>query len=144
MKRVALAVFLASASLAYADESQLWIVATVRSYHMDRSSPYNERNYGPGIEYAINSRWSVAAGEYWNSSLRLSKYVAGSWTPVSLGAVRLGSTAGVVTGYNRGHLAPLVAGVATIEGKRYGANLLAIPPYDGGNWVLALQIKRRF
>lgn len=143
--KIAAAVLLAIISTAAVaeEESRLWLTATVRSYHLDRQTRHNEANYGLGVECRFAGSLSVSAGQYTNSRWKTSSYATANYTPLQIGPVKLGASAGAVTGYTM-HYTPLFAPTAVIEGKTWGANLLAIPPFDGGSWVFGLQVKRRF
>ena len=133
--------FLAAAPALAADA--IWLTATVRSYHFDRGSQ-NEANYGLGVEYATSPRWTFAVGEYRNSRNHTTFYGFANWTPLQVGAVKLGAGVGGVTGYANS-VSPVAHLLAAVEGKAVGANLVFFPPYGRNTTgVLGLQLKWRF
>ena len=138
------AVILTFAFASPAKCEELWVVATVRSYHLDRTGNGNEANYGIGGEYSFNSSWNVAAGEYLNTKRRTSVYATVGYTPLHIQTLKFGGTVGAITGYTK-RISPMFAFLASNEGKEWGGNLLAFPPFEkGSRWVFGLQIKRRF
>lgn len=122
---------LLAASLALASSSTLaadaWVSATTVSYHLDREQRFNERNPGLGIEYGLTENVRAVAGFYKNSISKESVYAGVAWTPLKVEAVSVGLVAGAITGY-RISPAPMAVPVLMVEGKRFGANVLFVPP----------------
>ena len=72
----------------------------------DRSG-YNGINYGGGVEQALDSRWSMAAGWYRNSEYRGSTYVYGRYSFYKRDQWDIGAAVGAVTGYQRVTVLPM-------------------------------------
>ena len=121
------------------------------SYHTSNRSRYNEDNPGIGVEAAVNTNWTIAAGNYRNSVERASTYLQAMWTPdvarTQLGAVRLsaGVAMGLVTGYpelRNGDAFPTLLPVASMSVGPVGLNLTYIPSVAGrADGAIALQFK---
>lgn len=141
-----LALFTTAASGADDDRSgQVWINAGSISHHLDRKYDYNERNYGLGLEYKLDARRSLFAGAYKNSMFRLTRYAGMSYTPFQLGPARIGVVVGVADGYREmrnGGFFPAISPVISVEGERFGVNILVIPSIASNvSNALALQFK---
>jgi hypothetical protein len=132
-------------------DSQLWLTTGFRSYHFKRSAGYNENNSGIGFEWRFDSKRHISGGVYDNSVRETTHYLHYVWTPLRLGAVRIGGAAGLIDGYpdlNKGKLSFSLIPVATLDFKIFshdvGLNLVYIPTIakqvDGS---LALQFKVR-
>lgn len=125
----------------------LWLTAAVKSYHMDRTAHYNEKNYGIGLEYQFNKDIAAVAGEYKNSFYNKSTYYGVLYTPFSAGPFKAGILAGEITGYvlreprTYGFVA---APMIVWEGERIGVNMVFVPPLGNGTGVLGLQLKAKF
>ena len=98
------------------------VAINVGSYHFDRSHPYNERNYGAGVECG-----RYQAGLYKNSEYRTSVY---AFRFFELRAP-VGIAAGLVTGYEYADVLPAAALTVTAGPAR----VLVMPPMrvDGRN-----------
>jgi len=113
-----------------------YVVATLASYHFNRSKDYNERNYGLGFERTYEDNWRGHAGAYKNSLDRTTAYVLTSYTPWRWGEWHAGGAAGLGTGYNSRPIGVLVGGFAIREWRNgFGVNVIVHPT------ALALQIK---
>jgi hypothetical protein len=135
---------------------QWWGNLNIGSQHFGDTSDFlgpgesfNEFNPGIGVEVQWQPAHAVAAGYFLNSLDEDSFYAVYHYTPIPLGRfVRLGAFGGVVTGYpgyNDGGLAPAGGLIGKIEGERFGANLILLPPLkDVTPTTLGLQIKYRF
>lgn len=148
MKAALLVILLAVCGVASAgDDRQTWGVATVGSYHFDRSHGYCENNFGFGLEHGSSSVRFVA-GTYMNSFCRDSKYLGLVVAPLdftTLGAtVRLGAAIGGVTGYYQKRAAFGAVPIIGIERGNYGVNVMLVPPIGGVSGVIGLQLKARF
>jgi hypothetical protein len=141
------------ATTAQADEAapaatppEVWINVGGFSRHFDRSSQYNERNFGFGIEWRHSSEVAVMAGVYDNSLGKPSQYAAVNWQPWQIGPVKLGAALGVLNGYpgiERGGTFFAALPMASIEGKRFGINLGLIPSMKNVDGAVLLQFKIR-
>ena len=136
--------------------AQWWGNANIGSHHFGDESDvlapgesFNEFNPGVGVEVQWQPRHAMSAGYFRNSVDEDSLYLLYHYTPIALGRfVRVGAMAGVVTGYpgyNDGNAAPAGGLVAKVEGDRFGANLILLPPLeDVTPATLGLQLKLRF
>lgn len=125
----------------------LWLTAAMKSYHMDRSAHYNEKNYGVGGEYQFNKDIAAVAGEYKNSFGNKSTYYGVLYTPFSAGPFKAGVLAGEISGYilrEPRKFGFVAAPMVVWEGERFGANLLFVPPLGNGTGVFGLQLKVKF
>jgi len=123
----------------------MWAVATLTSYHFDRSVEHNERNLGLGLERGTREA-RLIAGFYDNSNHHLSIYAGGALTPIQIGQAGLGLLAGMVNGYkpHERRFGPLVAPTLTFDVKDLGFNIVGAPRLLGHKGVLALQVKGKF
>ena len=124
------------------------MTVSIASYHFDRErekgkGSYEQTNPGLGLEYVLTDRWRLGAGMYRSSIRTDASYVGAVYLPLQSAYWRLGVAMGAVSGYT-GNLSPLVAPVLMVEGKRLGANILFIPPYDKQSGGIGLQLKWRF
>lgn len=117
--------------------AQTFAVATVTSYHFDRSKEYNERNGGIGLERRYSDNWSGSVGYFRNSFNRDTLYLFAGYTPIRYRDWRLGVVFGGVTGYDN-RVSPWITGVATRDFGRFGVNLVFAPA------AVALQLKYRY
>jgi hypothetical protein len=133
--------------LAKAKAGETWLTYACCAYHLDRHRGYNEENHGIGFEHELTPDFRVAAGTFQNSQRRTSNYVGGSYVPLELGPVRIGSAFGFVTGYSK-HTIPALAPIVMIEGKEYSLNIVMVPPVQQGrantSGVLGFQLKYKF
>lgn len=110
------------------------------SYH---STPgYNNTN--PGV-YVFHNGWT--AGTYYNSERNQSYYAGYTWEYPLGSMVRVGATAGVITGYKRADVLPMVVPSVAVSipgGFGTAARLSFIPPVGGMPTVLHLSVEFRF
>ena len=136
--------------------AEWWGNANVGSRHFGDEDDYlapgesfNEFNPGIGVEVQWRPVHAMSAGYFRNSVDGNSLYLLYHFTPMPIGRyVRLGAIAGVVTGYpgyNDGGVGPAGGLIAKIEGERFGANLIFLPPLeDVTPATVGLQLKARF
>jgi len=120
------------------EAGEQYVVATMASYHFDRSKEHNEQNFGLGYEYKFNEDWRVGAGFYKNSFYRHTNYVFGGYTPLTVYGTSVGLIGGLASGYTSERLDPLLGLFVTKEWSGFGVNVLIHPA------ALALQIKMPF
>lgn len=97
---------------------------------------YNNATYGVAAGLDLGQKASIEAGVYRNSFYRASVYVEFDYMPLSVGRVRIGAGAGVVSGYQRfsggGYLTPMCGAVISYDltnGDRL--KLRVIPLFNG-------------
>jgi hypothetical protein len=115
-----------------------WLVLSGYARHLSGGEHCNSTTTGIGLE-----RNAYAAGAYRNSNCKWSAYAARSWMPLHAGAVKLGTIGGLVSGYGR-PLTPVAGFAASVEGDRYGLNVIYIPPAASSGNVLWFTAKVRF
>lgn len=120
-------------------KAQEWATLACCSYHFERHGQ-NQTNPGVGFEHVTSERWRLVGGVYDNSSNATSFYAGGVYTAWRAGAVSLGATLGLATGYGNTPL-PILGPSVSLEGERFGLNLLIVPSAGG---VAALQFKVRW
>lgn len=105
MKHLIMAIALAATSV-IATAGELSLQLHGLSWHDKERSEFdhsgrdwNERNVGLGIRNTYSETWSVQAGFYRNSVDKTTAYAAVNYTPIQFGAVRIGTFAGLVSGY---------------------------------------------
>lgn len=131
--------FLIGGSCTYAI-GQTYGVATLKSYHFDRSKNYNEHNLGFGLEHSFRPDFALSAGYWQNSRDRHTNYVLAGITPWQVFGWRLGAAIGGATGYDCGNaVCPVGALLATRDWGRFGVNVAGLPTVG-----VALQAKWRF
>lgn len=122
-------------------KAQDWIVMSGLAKHLDGESHCNNHiTKGGGFERRISGTWRAAGGIYDNSNCRLSAYAAAVWLPLRSGPWGFGGLAGGLTGY-RMPVSPAGGLAATYEERRWGVNLIYIPPFKESGNVAWLQLK---
>ena len=121
-----------------------WGVATVRSYHYDRSDKHNEDNYGLGLEKHLSANWTATVGWYDNSYDTRSVYAGVTYTPIHMGYFHFGASGGLVDGYGKHPFSVYLFPIMVIQGKDYGVNIALVPSFHDPYTVIGLQIKRKF
>jgi len=107
--------------------------------------PWNERNFGLGIRYEQSVDWSYQVGAYHNSEWHTSVYGLVDWTPIEIAALRLGVSAGVVTGYETAPVVPAATLVARLQAKRVSIVVRYLPPISPKlTSVAAVELAWRF
>lgn len=141
-----------------------WVNGGLFSYHFNRTPGYQEKNIGWGIQIDISSslsnndeeeneyseltEYSIVAGSYNNSIYKQTNYVGLVWYPFNVQDelnYRYGFLIATMDGYtainNGGNFLAMLP-VASIEGEKYGANIIYIPTLNGIiDGCLALQLK---
>lgn len=120
-------------------KAQDWLAMHGLAKHLDGQIHCNSTTSGLGLQHGISESWRAMAGFYRNSNCVYSAYAGGAYLPLALGPVHLGGLAGLVTGYKVSPL-PAAGLVAALEWRRFGVDVVFIPPYkDSGNvlWVSA-------
>ncbi|MEN9492919.1 MAG: hypothetical protein RJA63_3368 [Pseudomonadota bacterium] len=116
------------------------------SYHFERDLGHNEFNYGLGYERDINADLSVSAGVYKNSLRRASFYLLGNYYLFAPGSgFRLGATGGLMSGYHRAAVIPVLMPTIEWRGERLAVQAFAVPtvkPYVDG--ALVVQLKYQY
>ena len=125
-----------------------WVNFGGTSWHSHNNSERNTANYGFGLEYGITQRHALVVGQYVNSFYDQTRYAGIAWMPIKFYGAKLGLVLGCADGYrviNHGHFFPFVLPAASIEGQRFGMNLLYMPPInDKMQNTFALQFKVRY
>lgn len=128
----------------YSASAESWLTMPAYSWHFsgreDGKGSYETMNTGLGLEHVVTPSFRVAAGIYRNSVRRDSGYFGVGYLPLQLGPVRIGASAGVVSGYTS-NLLPVLVPTLTIEGKQFGVNLLVVPPAEGSPSVIGVVLK---
>ena len=120
-----------------AKAEELWLTATVRSYHLNRDKDYNENNFGLGVEKQSVGPWGWAAGFYENSHYRTTVYAGPTYRWRLAEGVSFMPCLCLATGYS--HLIGIYPlPTFAIEGKQVGMNVAVAPS------VIAFQLKWRF
>lgn len=162
---VLVGVLVIDARLARADaegERTVWVNAGGLSWHSDRTSAFNERNAGLGVQYVHDAAWAGAAGAFRNSEHATSRYLLARYTPwhwrTPLGTAKLGAVAGLIDGYSHdvqpgngratkwgqgGDPLLMAAPVLALEGPRLGVQAVVVPPVYGRTWVVAVSVQLR-
>lgn len=113
---------------------QDYAVATLRSYHFDRSTKHNENNLGLGYEHRFDKDYSAGTGFYENSQYRHTTYAWLGVTPQRIYDWRVGIVLGAGTGYACGLRVCPIAGLLV---QNEWVNIAFAPS------VVALQVKIR-
>lgn len=101
------------------------------SRHGDRSQDVNERNWGLGCQQRWSRDLTTEQAAYYNTSRYYSELVTGTWTPLRLGPLELGGSAGVVKYRKWGPFGAFAARLP-IPGTRWTINAFRIPSVDSG------------
>lgn len=146
-----MAISLACSAAAHAEDAgdpgNWWLNAGGVSHHFNRYKHFNEHNFGLGIEYKFDAHLSAVAGEYRNSVWHSTRYAGLGYTPLDVGPLHAGLVTGFADGYPKmkhGGFFPIISPLVTLEGKRFGVNLLIIPSIaSNASSALGLQLKMR-
>ncbi|VTU37333.1 hypothetical protein [Variovorax sp. PBL-E5] len=130
------------------DPGQAWINAGLYSYHFDRHQGLEDSNPGIGIEWPLDSTYSLTAGVFRNSDRQQSHYVGVYVMPFEFHGVKLGAAVGAFDGYPKafnGGWFPALIPTAAIEGKHWGLNIAFVPTIKNRLYgALSFQLKYRF
>jgi len=112
----------------------------IASYH-DPKMGYN--NVNPGL-YIYKDGWT--AGTYYNSERRQSFYGGYTFEGELIGPVSWGLTVGLITGYSRAKVLPMVVPTLSIPDRILGGTVRVafIPPVSKGAAAIHLSHEWRF
>lgn len=95
-------------------QAEIWLDVPLKSHHSDAGyykggelKEFNENNIGLGVAYGLNNNVELIAGGYRNSYYKSSFYAGSDFHTSSKRTVRVGISAGVISGYPEGCLALL-------------------------------------
>jgi hypothetical protein len=129
------------------DASRLWVNAGFYSAHFDRNKDLRNANPGLGLEYRLNTDWSLTGGRFINSDNAHSSYLGVYYQPWNFAGARWGVVAGAFNGYPKaygGGWFPAVIPVATWERGLLGLNVALVPPLQDRLYgALSFQLKLR-
>jgi hypothetical protein len=108
-----------------ASAGDLWGVASVTSYHFNRSADLNENNLGLGAEFSLDDNTRVIGGAYKNSFSKTSVYGGVALVSDQWKGFRLALSFGFITGYY--DLPVFLLPSLIWEGDRFGINLIPFP-----------------
>ena len=145
MRSVLLAALVLVSGIANAET---WLVVSLASYHFKEregtKGSYEQTNPGLGLEHVLSDKWRLGAGTYRSSIRTDASYVGAMYIPFGWSYLKFGIALGAVSGYET-NLTPLIVPTLMVEGKRFGANLLFVPPVQKANGGgLGLQLKVKF
>src|SRR5258708_8867969 len=125
---------------------EVYGIATLKSYHEDRSHGYNEHNLGVGLQLQVHEDLAFMAGEYKNSFFHQSNYIGIMYTPFHRDNWSMGGLLGDVTGYDPDNLKrPQWAAVPLVVYKQDGwlVNVPFVPPLRKQG-IVAVQVGLKF
>jgi hypothetical protein len=129
--------------------SRLTAEISVYTHHFPDQG-FNDHNPGLIMTYALNGRWSLAAGDIIKNSYSRNTAVAGvAYMPMTLLGARIGGMAGfdLNRGY-RGHdpVDPLIAAVRMTREifRDVGVAVIIIPPGRGGSTAMNVGVTYSF
>lgn len=108
---------------------------TLRSYHIDRETEYNEWNWGGGLGYDLGPI-DVEVGAYYNSEWQTSLYGTIVKSVPENNTFGISAALGIVSGYDDG-LQPMAAGAGYL-GDNPRLRILFLPTSGG---VFSTQIR---
>jgi hypothetical protein len=140
-------ILLSVSSIQKCSASELWVNTGGVSRHFEDNGR-NEVHPGLGIEYRLNSDTSVMLGYHKNSLNLRTQYASVQYQPLHLGPLKIGVSAGVMSGYplkRDGGFFPAVLPMITYESKTFGVNFGIIPniPSQKVEGAFVAQIKWR-
>ena len=118
-----------------------WIAVSGASVHFERQNEFRQWNPGLGWERST-ADWDGAwmAGYYRNSYDRDTVYAGARWTPIAWGSIRAGLFGAAISGY----WTPIaLLPTASIEGRRFGLNVVAAPTVREYVGYVGVQVKVR-
>jgi len=123
----------------YARAGEHWTEMHIGSRHADREAGYNETNLGLGYMYGVNPHVEVGAGFYKNSEYNQTQYVGGDLHTDTRYPIRVGVSAGMVTGYAN-TIVMVLPNVTMTEGRVR----IKVGWLPGNNGLIALTTGFRF
>ena len=136
-----------STAHAEVDLSKAWFNVGFYSAHFDTDKGLRNANPGLGIEYALDDKWRVTAGQFINSDNAPSNYLGAYYQPWQVGDIKVGVVGGAFNGYPKafnGGWFPAVLPVASWESGRVGLNVTLVPPLkDRLYGAISFQLKFR-
>ena len=124
---------------AQAEEPSVWVMSGMWSVHPNEDYyHYNQKNSGWGLAYEDHDHdHTYIVGDYFNSVRQDSKYIGMIHDPWSVGPVRFGYMAGLISGYSTSpRYIPVAAPMASYEYRGIGLNFVWVPSV-----VVAVQLK---
>jgi hypothetical protein len=111
------------------------LLVPLGSHHLNRSYPYEEFNPGLALETQYTPSVSLVGGIYRNSYDKTSVFAQAVWMPLDLGAVRLGASLGLGTGYR----SPIIGGFQARLWDRL--NFTIVPPTGPDSGVIGVSLR---
>ena len=128
--------------------SKAWFNAGFYSAHFDTEKGLRNANPGLGVEYELDDKWRVTAGQFINSDTANSSYLGAYYQPLRVGDFKVGVVGGAFNGYPKafnGGWFPAVLPVASWESGRVGLNVTLVPHLkDRLYGAVSFQLKFRF
>lgn len=125
--------------------NEVWLATGFATYHFESEKNLNSRNPGVGLEYKFSDTSALAAGRFYNSDRKHSRYAGMIYQPLTWGGARFGAMAGVFDGYPRMHRGGVFLALvpaATFEYRKVGINIVLVPSYkDKLHGGISMQLK---
>lgn len=147
------AAFLAALFAGEARAADTYVIAHGASKHGSTADSYkfNEVNLGAALRLDLTDTHGLQAGVYRNSYYKLTAYAGYQYTPVRIGAVRLGGFVGLASGYkaqsalNVGALSVVGGAYAVADFDSYTVAVRAAPKMSPKTTsVVALEVGFKF
>lgn len=94
------------------------------SYHINRTTDYNESNFGLGIKHYVKTDEYISLGFYKNSEYDTSKYVGFGYN-VYKSDISVNISYGIVMGYKSNNVLPYI--IPVIKYKKVSLSFLLLP-----------------
>jgi hypothetical protein len=136
----------------FSTQESPWIILGGLARHSCRTCGFREAN--PGLALQWKSPWfeefkglqntRLTAGGYINSNNRNSVYAGAQWLPYSLGPVKLGLQAVIITGYKEAAITPVLLPLISVETQHVGVDMYAVPKLAKVSSAVFLTFKVRY
>lgn len=124
-----------------ASRSDTWLSIGGASVHACHSCGYNNFNPGLGLQHDVDADLRIIGGVYYNSYYRAAVYAGAGYQPLRYGMLRFGVMGGVVTNYENLKIPVMALPVVSVEGKRFGIDLLGFPSVGSRTGLITANLK---
>lgn len=111
------------------------IFLSLGSHHANREYDYEEFNPGLALEVQHSPTVSFVGGAYRNSYDKTAIFAQAVWMPLDLGAVKLGASLGLGSGYR----SPIIGGLQARLWDRL--NFTIVPPTGPDSGVIGVSLR---
>ena len=140
IKQLLFVALISICSVACADT---WLSMGGGSVHVCHTCGYNNFNPGVGLQHDVGADLRVLGGLYYNSYHKTTVYAGAAYQPLQHGAIRFGVMGGLVTNYKNLRVPVMALPALSIEGTRFGIDILGFPSVGSSTGLITVNAKYR-